>query len=162
MLDLKGRRRSGHVISQQLNPPPLLYGLPTELLFGIAETLESEDLQQLLRVCRTMRPVAEVHLYQHIVIPWFKRHRVAQLLRTLRNRQDLAVLVLSFQRYLTPQFRTSDLSHRGLGRINRIVRWLRRGASIKEQISNFGTLMARTPASHALPEPSETGRTETP
>ncbi|KAG9000488.1 hypothetical protein FRB93_012693 [Tulasnella sp. JGI-2019a] len=126
------RQQSGPVIPQQRNPPPPLCQLPTELLFVVGETLESEDLQRLLRVCRIMRPVAEAHLYQHIVISWFYRHRITPLLRTLRDRQDLAAMVRSFQGYLTPHFQTSDLSQQDLGR---------NGISIEEQISNFGALM---------------------
>ncbi|KAG8994006.1 hypothetical protein FRB94_010204 [Tulasnella sp. JGI-2019a] len=133
---------SGLVIPQQQNPPPPLYQLPRELLLVICETLESGDLQQLLRVCRTMRSVAEVHLYQHIIIPWAQRHRIVQLLETLRDRPDLASLVLSFKGYLIPKFREPNMSRRGLGRMTWFVQRLRGGKSVKEQmISNFGSLL---------------------
>ncbi|KAG8998361.1 hypothetical protein FRB94_006934 [Tulasnella sp. JGI-2019a] len=139
---LIARRRSGQAVPQQRIPPPPLCQLPTELLFLIAETLEADDLQRFLRVCRAMRSVAEVHLYQHIVIPWYQRRRITPLLRTLRDRQDLAEVVLSFQGYLIPKFRQPNTLRRGLGWMSWFVRRRRGGTFVEEQmISNFGPLL---------------------
>ncbi|KAG9033123.1 hypothetical protein FRB95_000541 [Tulasnella sp. JGI-2019a] len=89
-----------------------------------------------------MRSVAEVHLYQHIVIPWYQRRRITPLLRTLRDRQDLAEVVLSFQGYLIPKFRQPNTLRRGLGWMSWFVRRRRGGTFVEEQmISNFGPLL---------------------
>ncbi|KAG9033117.1 hypothetical protein FRB95_000535 [Tulasnella sp. JGI-2019a] len=137
---LIGRRQSSHVI--QRNPLASLHQLPTEVLLFIGEALESWDLQQLVRVCRTMRSVAEVGLYRHIVIPSSQRDRIAQLLRTLRDRPNLAALVLSFEGYLIPKPREPVMSRRSLGRMTWFVRQLRGRKALKQQmISKFGSLL---------------------
>ncbi|KAG9033116.1 hypothetical protein FRB95_000534 [Tulasnella sp. JGI-2019a] len=135
-------RRSDRVIPQQHNPPPPICRLPAELLLLITETLKTADLRRLLRVCRTMRPIAEVHLYHHLSIPLVNMRRIAQLLRTLRDRPDLAGVVHSFRGYLIPEFRAPNLSQRGVGRVAWFVRRLRREKFVKEQmISNFASLL---------------------
>ncbi|KAG8994004.1 hypothetical protein FRB94_010202, partial [Tulasnella sp. JGI-2019a] len=134
-------RRSDRVIPQH-NPPPPICRLPAELLLLITETLKTADLRRLLRVCRTMRPIAEVHLYHHLSIPLVNMRRIAQLLRTLRDRPDLAGVVLSFTGYLIPHLRAPNLSRRGVGRVAWFVRRLRREKFVKEQmISNFASLL---------------------
>ncbi|KAG8994498.1 hypothetical protein FRB94_009837 [Tulasnella sp. JGI-2019a] len=56
-------------------------------------------------------------MYQHITIFWFQRHRIALLFATLRDRPDLARLVLSFEGYLVPRYKISEQSQQGSGRL---------------------------------------------
>ncbi|KAG9033107.1 hypothetical protein FRB95_000525 [Tulasnella sp. JGI-2019a] len=90
-----------------------------------------------------MKPVAEFHLYQHIIIIWFRRDRIALLLVTLRDRPDLARLVLSFEGYLVPR-EISNQSRQGSGWFTPSALWRQNGRTISGRVvQDFGGLLAK-------------------
>ncbi|KAG8998362.1 hypothetical protein FRB94_006935 [Tulasnella sp. JGI-2019a] len=136
--------RIGRVVQPPRNPPPLCQ-LPTELLQVIIGNLEAGDLQRLLQVCRTVKPVAELCLYQHIVIPASNRCRIAQLLNTLRDRDDLAILVLSFEGYLIPSFRFPNRPQEGSRTTLSMEALQVENFALMQMISDFQRLLAEVP-----------------
>ncbi|KAG8994008.1 hypothetical protein FRB94_010206 [Tulasnella sp. JGI-2019a] len=136
------KRGSSRAIQQPCDPPPFCR-LPTELLLAIAGNLHIGDLQQLLRVCRATKPVAESRMYQHIVIRWFRRDKIVPLLETLHDRQDLARQVISFEGYLFLDPRVLVRARRESRRSIRFMRWLRGAETVEEQIfSRFSSVLA--------------------
>ncbi|KAG8994497.1 hypothetical protein FRB94_009836 [Tulasnella sp. JGI-2019a] len=119
---------------QQLVKPPICR-LATELLLAVAEGLDKRDQMRLLRTCRTMKPVAEFYLYRHISIPPYAAgNRTAKLFRTLHDRRELAMLVVSFEGYLTHALPIFVGGHpQDLGRRVQIE---------DEMIANLGSLLA--------------------
>ncbi|KAG9034752.1 hypothetical protein FRB95_012702 [Tulasnella sp. JGI-2019a] len=96
------KRGSRHLDANTATPP--ICRIPVEVLHMIFDKLKRRYLVVLLQTCRIMRSSVESHLYKHInlwnthkTITYYKKGTLEKLLRTLKDRPDLARSVLSLR-----------------------------------------------------------------
>lgn len=88
-----------------------IWRLPTELIVRVISLLESTDQLAVMRTCRRMRSFGEHCLYKHITIPTHRKRRIIQLLRTFKQRPDLARTTVSFAGSLFPSLGKARMSN---------------------------------------------------